>query len=78
MGSIVCNLLYLGDWQNRETVSSLSCLVNVVLWADLLCGRGERRIDGKEGVMLHCCVAASFASLSASSLPGMPWCPSIQ
>ena len=77
MGSIVCILLYLGDWKNRETVSALSCLINVVLRADLLCGRGERRIDGKEGVMSHCCVATSFASLSASLLPGIPWCPGI-
>ena len=74
----MCILLYLGDWGNRETVSSLSCLMNVVLQADLLGGRGEQRIGGKEGVMSHCCVAASFASLSVSSLPGMPWCPGIQ
>ena len=78
MGSIACILLYLGDWQNREMVSSLSCLMNVVLQVDLLCGRGEQRIDGKEGVMSHCCIATSFASLLASSLPGMPWCPGIQ
>ena len=35
-------------------------------------------MDGSRGVILHCCVAACLASLSASSFPGIPQWPGIQ
>ena len=78
MGSITCILSNRGDFWKRARRISLLCLAWAVLRVVVLCGRGDHKIAGRMGEGSLRCFAASLASLSAFSLPGIPLCPGIQ
>ena len=65
LGSIICILSNCRDFWKRERRISLLCLAWAVLWAVVLCGRGEHKIAGRIGEGSLCCFVASLASLSA-------------